>query len=495
MVKKKQQTEKKNRGLCRRIFKWIGLGLLSLLIIAATFFHAPWKVITLLLIILAACTALPKPARKWFWLSAAVVVIALIIWVFLPDDNEGWRPYTFDEELAALEAKYAIPDEENAAMIYNKLFEDFDIDSNQPKFFIRLYPSSINEPWLSKDHPETAEWLKSKQKTIEAVIETSRIEKCKFPIPVEPANLAQDLRRLHTMRSCAGLLVSSANNDIADGRIDVGIEKYLCVLRMAKHLRQQQSWWDHGLNIGFEYIVLLPLNRFVIEGKPSSEQLLLIANCFDDLKNNWCSDFCKYLEFDKLYYANTFGYFYETNSKGQVRLSRNPAEAIRTQFPNLRLIRRYFRRKPNKAYGILAWFFLPSTPQGAARRICAVYDQCSAMAEPDFDWDKDPDELSPPVKLNCGFIIDSLATISEERYYRIHDAYLKNLALRRGSRLLTAIKQYNIEHGSWPESLDAIKSDASPEAVIDPVTGGQLEYENHGKYFSLYGETINIWPK
>ncbi len=242
-------------------------------------------------------------------------------------------------------------------------------------------------------------------------------------------------------------------------------------------------------------MVLLPLNRFVIEGKPNSEQLQLIANCLDDLKNNWCSDFCEFLEYDKLYYANTFGSFYETNSKGQVRLSRKPAEAIRTQFPNLRLIRRHFPKKPNKAYSILAWFFLPSTPQGAAKRIYSAYDQCSVMAEPDFDWDKEPDELSLPVKLNCRFIIDSLASISEELYYRIHDAYLRNLALRRGSRLLTAIKQYNIEHGSWPASLDAIKSDASAEAVIDPVTAGQFEYENHGKYFSLYGETINIWPR
>ncbi|MHC4464049.1 MAG: hypothetical protein ACYS30_21855, partial [Planctomycetota bacterium] len=215
-----QDQEKKKRGLCRRIFKWIGLGLLSLLIIAAIFFHAPWKVITLLLIILAACTALPKPARKWFWLSAAAVVIALIIWVFLPDDNEGWRPYTFDEELAALEAKYAVPDEENAAMIYNKLFEDFDIDSNQPKFFIRLSPSSINEPWLSKDHPETAEWLKGHQNTIETLMQASKIEECRFSITSDHFTFGESMKRLAPMRQCAFLLVSAANNDIAEGRIE-----------------------------------------------------------------------------------------------------------------------------------------------------------------------------------------------------------------------------------------------------------------------------------
>ncbi|GAI53057.1 unnamed protein product, partial [marine sediment metagenome] len=86
----KEEQEKKKPGIVRRIFKWIGLGLLTLLIILGLVFQAPWKVITLLLIVLAACRILPKPTVKWFWLSVGAVVIALIIWVFMPDDTEGW---------------------------------------------------------------------------------------------------------------------------------------------------------------------------------------------------------------------------------------------------------------------------------------------------------------------------------------------------------------------------------------------------------------------
>jgi len=98
------------RQLALRIFKYFGLAALVLLIMAALFFQAPWKVITLLLIILAACTILPKPAHKWFWLSAGGVVIALIIWVFLPEDNEGWQPYkyNFNKQLEKLETRYSI---------------------------------------------------------------------------------------------------------------------------------------------------------------------------------------------------------------------------------------------------------------------------------------------------------------------------------------------------------------------------------------------------
>jgi hypothetical protein len=64
------------------ILKWFGLILLSLLTILSFVFQAPWKVTTLLVIILLACTILPKLYRKCFRLSTSAVLIALIIWIF-----------------------------------------------------------------------------------------------------------------------------------------------------------------------------------------------------------------------------------------------------------------------------------------------------------------------------------------------------------------------------------------------------------------------------
>ncbi len=301
MVEDKQQTKKKKAGFLWRIFKWIGLGLLVLLLIMAVIYQAPWKVITLLAIVLAACTVLPRPFRKWFWLSVGAIVIALIIWVFLPEDDEGWRPYTFDEELATLEDKYAIPDEENAALAYDEIFNTLDTDANQPEFFIKSKPSSKDEPWLSKDHPETAEWLKGHQKTIDTLIEISGMEKCRFLIPVGPASLAQYMKRLPKMRRITFLLISAANNDIAEGRIDAALEKYLCVIQMANHLYQQPVMISFLVGFAIEHVVLERLNRFVIEGQPSGKQLRLTANSIKGPKNNWGPDWRKILDFENIY--------------------------------------------------------------------------------------------------------------------------------------------------------------------------------------------------
>jgi hypothetical protein len=491
----KMTEEKKKRGIIKQIFRWIWLGLLVSLILAALVYDAPWKVIALLLIILAAHTILPKGAGKWFWLSVAAVVVILIIWVFLPENNEGWRPFTFDEDLAALNAKYAVPDSENAALLYSKLFEHLDIDSNQPKFFAKSSPSSTSEPWLSKDHPETADWLKGQQKTIDTLLEISQIDKCRFPTTasfIDPEYMEYSPK----MRGCAHLLVSAANNDIAEGRTDAACQKYLCTIQMAKHLYQQPAMIDFLVGVAIENSALTKLNRFMIENKPGKEQLQLIASSIKDLENNWSIDFHKWLEYDKLLGKNMYSSLYEINQEGKVRLSRDPTAAIRACFPQGPFATpTHWSKKLTKASTILGWFFFPSTPQQVAKIVDATYEKYYAMTDPNFDWSKKPPEVQPQLKLNLAYMIEIFANLSGGTYYTIHERYLDYLARRRGSRLLVAIRQYKDENGSWPANLDAVKSLAPAESLIDPVSGKQFEYENDGKRFSLYGETVNIWPK
>src|SRR4030042_5321478 len=149
MTDKKKQ---KNRSEIKEIFyfashivrlTWIIV--LSLLLTACLFFQTPWKVTGLVLIFLLAATILPRAYRKWFWAVVWCAAAAVIVWIFLPEDNKDWRPYTFDKELAALEAKYVIPDWGNAATIYNELLENCDSNS-----FCAGLPGKLplRESWL-----------------------------------------------------------------------------------------------------------------------------------------------------------------------------------------------------------------------------------------------------------------------------------------------------------------------------------------------------------
>ena len=488
--------QKKKRQLIKRIFKCLGLGLLVVLIFAALIFQASWKVITPLLIILAACTILPKWVRKWFWLSAAAVVIVLIIWVFMPDGDADWRPYTFDEELAALQAKYAVPDEENAALIYDKLFETMDGDPNEPEFFLQSKPSSTNEPWLSKDHPETAEWLKGYQSTIEKLLQAAQKDKCRFPMRAEFVSYARHMEGLAKMRRCMFLLLSAANNDVAEGRTDAGLKKYLCITQIGHHLYQQQAILDCLMGFAIENLALTQLNRFVVERGPAKAQLELIGNSIRGLANNWSGDWRKMLDFEKLHTKNSIcSLFYEVNQKGKIRLSRGRLAVANEQYLQKISPKTYCQRKLAKAKTILGWLYFPSTPKRVGQIVDTCFEKYYAMAEPNFDWDKPPSGSRPRRKINYRFLVESLTDISGEVYHRVHEIYLRNLSLRRGSRLLVAIRQYQMEHNAWPPDLDAIRAAVPAEALIDPVTEKEFTYINHGERFSLYGETANIWPR
>jgi hypothetical protein len=509
-----EKREKKKRGIIKRIFRWIWLGWLVALIFGALVLDAPWKVIALLLIILAAHTILPKAAIKWFWLSVAAIVVILTIWVFLPDKDGGWRPYkyNFDEELAAIEAKYVIPDELNAATIYNKLLQDYDWED----FYSSLSPEDqeklpTREPWLSKDHPKIAEWLNFHQNTMQTLLKVSKIEKCHFPI-TDPANFENQINRNPAMRRWAFLLVSAVNNDIAEDRVDEALQKNLTLLQMGNHLFQQRTKADLLVGMAIRALALPEFRRFIITGAPEETHLRTVEEALENVKCDWGSDLIRILESDKLSTKRWFARYYDINPKGKIRLSRDPLAEIRA---NCRKALRnekiddeqlkdsyeriaypsYFEKKLIKASTILIWFYVPSNPQKAASIIDTAYERYYAMANPDFDWQKEPREL--PItsrfkfRLNRYRTIELLASVSEEPYYRIHRIYLRQQMAIRANWLIIALRRYKNQSGRWPENLDEVKPLAPAEIFVDPVNGNSFVYKLADDSFKLYSKGEN----
>ncbi len=484
-----QKAKKKKPGIYKRILKWIGLGLLVLLLIAALIFHAPWKVTILLLIILAACTVLPKPYRKWFWLSVAAVVLVLIIWVFLPEDNEGWQPYTFDEELAALNAKYAVPDSENAATIYNALLEDYDPNTMHPDFLDpNLDNLILRKPWLSRDYPELAKWLQDHQDIITTLIEASKIEDCRFPIVANTVDMSKQIDRLSTIRQCAFLLIRAANNDVAEERIEQALEKQTAVLQMAEHQLQQSTVIEMLVGKAIEALALSQFKRFIVTGDAVEKHISVIEEAVVDIKHGWTHDWPKILDGEKLFTKNMYAMFYEVNPKGKTRLSRDPTAAMRAQFPPLT----YWRRKLMKAKTIFGWFYMPSTPQKAAELVENEFAKYYQMADANYLWPYETPELTTLYNYNClPWHFRDMVMPSESLYLNFHDIYLRTIAMRRGIRILVSLRRYKNEHGQWPETLDSIKNLVPEEILVDPINGGSFVYKLTEENFTLYSKGKN----
>ena len=495
MGENKKQPEKKNAVLVWEIFRWIAQVLLALLLIMLIFFQAPWKIITLLSIVLAACTILPMPFRKWFWLSVAFILLVLVIWVFVPEDNYDWSPFTFDDEITTREVKYAIPDKENAAVIYNGLLQDFD----PRKMNLKFLPPGVrkivlSEPWIGSDYPELVQWLSGHETVIRTFPQVYRIRTCRFPGNYKLSVTGKlQINRYVALKSWAVLLMLSGNNDIAENRINQGLLKYLNTLRIADHLYQQKRMVDFLQSFTIENLTLIPISRLVIEESLIDKQLRIISDDLTNLEDNWSSDFLECLEHEKLYVKNTFcSLIFEKDLKDRIRYSRNPAAAIWQRLRLRKLNEKYALKVSMKAYAILAWFTFPATPQKVTEIIESTYEEYYAMTEAGFDWDKQTDGTPPSFKLNCRFLIWWLLTKRTSRpYSRFHDIYLKRLAQRRGLSLLIAIKQYHNEHGTWPESLDEIKHDVPPNALVDPTGNDDFVYTIEGNTFRLYSKGIN----
>jgi hypothetical protein len=189
------------------------------------------------------------------WLAVIVVVLTAIVLCLL---WSMWNSKSLDEQLAAIEAARAIPDSENAAVVYNKLMQT-------------PHATTLVEAWI-----------KEKQPVIDALLEASKFAQCRFPIerPL-PAN--------HAMRNWASLLKLATIDDIANGRIDDAIKKWRCLLQMGHHLRQQPLFDAHLVAIAIEAAALRQTTVFLVQGDADEAHLHKIESLPLHTKDNWAA--------------------------------------------------------------------------------------------------------------------------------------------------------------------------------------------------------------
>ena len=196
-----------------------------------------------------------------------------------------------EEQLAATNAARGVPDEENAATIYSELADHHEA-VELGTFTLTIHPATslTFQFWSSEDHPEAVEWLQRHHAVISILKQASMKNKCWFGISVDPIVLRQHKNVIAAINFGTDLLIAAGNNDVAEGRIDAGLEKYLCVLQIARHLRQQLLVRDLGAGLALEAVALQSISRFVVEGPPQKTHLDIIEQALPTTKYNWDRD-------------------------------------------------------------------------------------------------------------------------------------------------------------------------------------------------------------
>ncbi len=109
---------------------------------------------------------MPEITKRLSWrvcLAAIIVVLTAIIACFLWSE---WYGKSVDERLAEIEAARAIPDSENAAVIYYQLATSGGRTGARPGYSDARDTFKFIRPWRGKDYPKVAAWLEDQQDVI-----------------------------------------------------------------------------------------------------------------------------------------------------------------------------------------------------------------------------------------------------------------------------------------------------------------------------------------
>ncbi|MBN2588236.1 MAG: hypothetical protein JXA96_00105 [Sedimentisphaerales bacterium] len=221
----------------------------------------------------------PNIFLRVIYIILFLIITSVIIWrIFYYNSPE--------EQLAEIEVSIAIPDSENAAIIYNQLIEDYTESYLKPAFLtLTIDDITRQTPWTSEDYPEAAEWLEENEDIFTKLIEASKYEHCLFPIAINSLeDMDNIMSHLSFIRQLAFWLMRSANYDFGEGRTDQAMEKYICCINMGRHFRQQPVAIVFLVGIAMESLGLQRTQSFIMNENTTTEQIKTIETSLLDKK-------------------------------------------------------------------------------------------------------------------------------------------------------------------------------------------------------------------
>ncbi|MHC4464048.1 MAG: hypothetical protein ACYS30_21850 [Planctomycetota bacterium] len=437
---------------------------------------------------------LEKRSGQLFIGTMITIVVAAAAVQFWPEGDDTWRPYQFEDELAAMEAKRAVPDENNAAIYYESVFAEKDVN-DWPNSFLRKDGNARSEftnyPWKSTDYPKVSQWLDSHSDTIDELLRIGRMEKCRWPIQADFYD--NDTFPYYKLRRSAELLIAAGMRDLGQGRLHKALEKCFCVLRMAEHMYQQTQIVHFICGMACESTALEPIRYTLVQSNVPQQDAERIAEHLLSPADPWLQDWSIILESEKLQYMNLLARVYEVNDKGDVRFA--AGYALSNEDGQTHEIRgrkyRWFR-----LYHLMNMPLNPKAVRGMADRYFARFDY---LLRPHCTWqtgvDQESSFWSPGslIKLLCNCYRWGIETIIFDGEGYIGPRHLHTIlaARRRGTWLVLGLRKYRNSHGQWPEELDLISEYIPSEAFTDPTNGDKFIYIRDDDNFTLYSKGFN----
>lgn len=489
----------KKRGFWGWLVVFLRWGIIlffAAILLGGLYFKAPWKVLMLDGLLLALLTVVPQKKRKYGWLTLAVVVAILIGWVFLPESDPGeWRPYTFDEELAVLEAARAVRPEADAAELYEVLFDRWEqIEENDP------FPDEADDdcitphqPWTAEEFPEVAAWFERNKDFFQDVIEATQKPDCYFPAAVTILDLSDLLERVSPFLRFIQHLIRASYLDIGENRKGAW-EKQVAALNIGKHINQQPMLTNLLTGVSFESLARTALKKMLLQQsfpEDISEDDLLamtmpIRLSHFDHQEKWQ----QLLAYEKLCSKNFIGMFYEINPHGKIRFTRGQwiIDLINQEaLPEDKAEFTYWRGVCGKFSAVTMWFGgLPKDPMEISRTIDHEWKTAKkSLHDNDVDFPKIDELFKTSVQFNYINLMKTSVKFSFSLFKKMEEILERSKTQKEGIVLACDLVLHKKRHGQYPDALEELWSSKEDKQTASELYSGFV-YEKTGDSFKLY---------
>ncbi len=471
-------TEEKavnKRVKARKVLRILARILFTLFLAALIFFQAPVKVIIFFFIFLLADLFIPKPYYKYFWLFVLAVFIGFAIWVFLPENDQGWEPFVFEDEIQAFNQKYAVPDEQNAALAYKQIFADVNKTDLDPNVTQEVEDITMRQPWTAQQYPELAKWLEQKQPFLDKIEKAA--QKQGFYLEKKTDDFFNPMiDHLRMYRKVAYTLVRFFYLNVGQNNIDQAIENATVLKKMSRQIFLQPNLIFSLVGISLDALALNNFKYLLAKEPLDQDHIANVENILKDGHFDWNKIYSKAMENENLTNKNLHTvWIYETKN-GSYRFSRS-YEGLNKLVSNNDIQRfevSYPKRKWIKAQTLLKWFFYPSDPHEFGKIIERIYI-------------KNPSEVKfslKTAKLNIEYqlkMMQSMLTTPMENISKLFQRLRNNF---QGTLILLEMRKFKNVHSKWPQSLDQL--------ALDGIDKSEFVYKKIDEdNFILYNIGIN----
>lgn len=439
-----QEKPEKKKGKFRIFLKWAARVIFGLFLLVLIYFQAPWKLLAFLGGLYLADIFLKQPYLRYFRFAVLAGVLVLAIWVFLPEEYEGWEPVVFKDKIDRFNYAYMPDDANNALAVYKKIFEEYDSEYFNIDFDEEVDDHVSSKPWTAQEYPEAAIWLSDRYDAMERIREAAEIETFYLPIDSNDIYGFSDFTRM--FRPISYLFVRQFYLELGNGDIDGAMDELVVIFKISKQLANQPSTIYNLISITPGGLALYRVNDLLVDYELDDEQLGRLKGYLEKYRLDTEKMLEASVEQEKLM-SKVFWVSWTYEQKdGKYRFMRSK-ECGSSCGATVTIKNEYIRERGKRLGAFIKWFFLPNDPE-----------VISTMIEDGWSDIQSGEKLGR-FKLNYNYSMRHLAQNVMDGLKGVKRVADKYDTAFDGSLIVLKLREFKNTHGKWPETLDGLGVD------------------------------------